>query len=352
VLLPKDYIRYRLTGDLLMEVADASGSSLLDCAARTWSDEILTALDIPRAWLPDVVESPTVCGAVSADISRNCAIPEGLPIVAGAGDQAAEAIGCGIVRENAVSVTIGTSGVVFAALNHYSPDALGELHGYCHAIPDRYHVMGVMLSAGGALRWHRDALGGEERLRAEHSDADAYDLLIDPIADIPPGAEGLTFLPYLAGERTPHPDPYARGAFIGLTLRHAKAHMTRAVLEGVTFGLLDSVNLVRDLGVAVNAVRISGGGARNAIWRQMLADAFNADAITVNATEGAAFGAAILAAVGAQMYDSVESACDKLIRETSTTAPDADAHTQYMRAYDQYRALYPALKPHYPSMTY
>ncbi len=332
MLLPKDFVRYRLTGRKLSDVADASGTSLFDVGARRWSDEIVDALQVPRAWLPEVTESPVASAAVSAEGAAASGLLQGTPVAAGAGDQAAEAVGCGIVDDGAVSVTIGTSGVVFAATQAFTADPAGLLHAYCHAAPGLWHVMGVMLSAGGSLRWYRDTIGREP-----------YDTLTADAASVPAGSEGLLFLPYLTGERTPHADPLARGAFVGLTLRHDKAHLTRAVLEGVTFGLKDSLELLRGTGIHVAKVRVSGGGARSAMWRQMMADVFDLEVATVNATQGAAFGAALLAGVGTGVWPDVVEAVRAVVRETDRVRPGPDAAV-YKDRYPRYRELYPALK--------
>ena len=333
MLLPKDFVRYRLTGMFQSDVTDASGTSLFDVGERRWSDEILETLHIPRAWLPEVTESPVACGAVSADGALVTGLVEGTPVVAGAGDQAAEAVGCGVVDDGSVSITIGTSGVVFAATRAFTPDPAGRLHAYCHATAGLWHVMGVMLSAGGSLRWYRDMLG-----------SDSYDTLIEAAAGVEPGCEGLLFLPYLSGERTPHADPHARGAFVGLTLRHGRSHLTRAVLEGITFGLKDSLELAGALGVAVTRVRVSGGGARSAMWRQLMADILNVEVATVNVTRGAAFGAALLAGVGVGAWPGVVDAARSVVRETDLLRPGAD-RSVYDECYRRYRALYPALAP-------
>ncbi|MHC4990089.1 MAG: xylulokinase [Planctomycetota bacterium] len=342
LLLPKDYVRYRLTGALGCDVADASGTLLFDTRQRRWSPELLEALEVPASWLPEVHESPVVSARVSTEGAAACGLAAGTPVVAGAGDQAAEAIGCGIVDEGLVSVTVGTSGVVFAASEQYRPDPDGRLHAYCHAVPDAWHLMGVMLSAGGSLRWFRDALGEAECARARARGVDPYEELLSPAASVPAGCEGLVFLPYLTGERTPHADPFARGAFVGLTLRHDKAHLTRAVLEGVAFGLLDSLRLLGELGVPVQRVRLSGGGARSPLWRQIMADVFDAEVATVNVTQGAAYGAALLAGVGAGVFPDVRTAGRQVVRETGTTTPGGDTEA-YAATYRHYRSLYPAL---------
>lgn len=344
LLLPKDYVRFRLTGSLCSDVADASGTSLFDVRNRTWSREITESLDIPEEWLPEVAESPAPSAKVSSDGAGQTGLRPGMPVVAGAGDQAAEAVGCGIVDEGSVSVTIGTSGVMFAATNEMRTDAAGRLHAYCHAVPGMWHVMGVMLSAGGSLQWYRNTLCQSECEAAARRGVDAYELLTEDASEVAAGCEGLIFLPYLTGERTPHPDPYARGAFVGLTLRHNKSHLTRAVLEGVSYGLCDSLDLLRELGVDVPSVRASGGGVRSELWRQILADVFGAEIVTVNATQGAAYGAAILAGVGAGVFPSVEEACQTAIRETSVTSPGSAVEV-YRDYHQHYRDLYPALAP-------
>ncbi|MEW5717006.1 MAG: xylulokinase [Chloroflexota bacterium] len=345
ILLPKDYIRYRLTGEFATEVSDASGMLLLDVRKRAWSDEMLRALDLPREWLPACHESHVVSGRVTARAAEATGLPADLPVVGGGGDQAAQAVGSGIVRTGLVSATIGTSGVVFAHTDELRAEPQGRLHAFCHAVSGKWHVMGVMLSAGGSLRWFRDALGQSEKSVAEILGRAPYELLIEEARRAPPGCEGLVFLPYLTGERTPHPDPNARGAFVGLTLRHNKTHLTRAVLEGVAFGLRDSLELLKELGQPVDQVRVSGGGARSAVWQQILADVFGVELATVNVTEGAAYGAALLAGVGAQVYPTIEDACDKIIRITSRVEPIAEHVARYAECYALYRSLYPALKP-------
>jgi xylulokinase len=349
VLLPKDYVRYRLTGGFFSEVSDASGTSLFDVGRRRWSDEMLQAVGVPRPWLPEVTESPVVSARVHAPAARQTGLLAGTPVVGGGGDQAAQAVGTGIVAEGVVSATIGTSGVVFAASDTYRVEPEGRLHAFCHAVPGTWHLMGVMLSAGGSFRWYRDALGGPEQAQASKEGRDPYDLLTEAAAQVPPGCEGLLFLPYLTGERTPYPDPNARGVFFGLTLRHGKAHLTRAVLEGVTYGLRDSLELMQALGLSIAQVRASGGGARSPLWRQILADVFDAEIATVNVTEGAAYGAALLAAVGAGLYGSVAEACRATILVAGSTSP-GPAVPVYAEYYPRYHALYPALAPQFEAM--
>jgi xylulokinase len=349
VLLPKDYVRYCLTGEYFGEVSDASGTSLFDVGRRRWSDEMLQAVGVPRQWLPEVTESPVVSARISAAAAGHTGLLAGTPVVGGGGDQAAQAVGTGIVTESIVSATIGTSGVVFAASEAYRVEPQGRLHAFCHAVPGMWHLMGVTLSAGGSFRWYRDALGDLEKLQAGKAGRDPYDLLTEAAAQVPAGCEGLLFLPYLSGERTPYPDPNARGVFFGLTLRHGKAHLTRAVLEGITYGLRDSLELMRDLGLSVQQVRASGGGARSPLWRQILADLFGTEIVTVNVTEGAAYGAALLAAVGAGVYGGVPEACQAAIHLVDHTGP-GPAMAVYADYYPRYRALYPALAPEFEAM--
>lgn len=354
VLLPKDYLRYRLTGEFLGDVSDSSGTSLFDVGRRCWSEEMLTALDMPRAWLPEVTESPVSSAKVSKQAARESGLLEGTPVIAGAGDQAAQAVGSGIIDEGAVSATLGTSGVVFAASDTYRVDPQGRLHAFCHAVPGKWHLMGVMLSAGGSFKWFCDTVGDAAYAKAiseamheyertgELHAKNEYEVLTDLAAEVAPGSDGLLFLPYLTGERTPHADPLARGAFVGLTPRHGLGHLARAVLEGVSFGMCDSLTLMRELGVTINEVRASGGGARSALWRQILADIFDAEIARLNVSQGAAYGAALLAGVGARVFADVPTACRQAVRVTERTSP-GDARETYARFYPRYRALYPAL---------
>ena len=335
VLLPKDYVRYRLTGDLATDKADGAGMLLMDLRSRTWSPQVLQALDIPAEWLPKAYEGPEITGRISAGAAQATGLEPGTPVVGGGGDQSAQAVGVGAVEPGIVALTLGTSGVVFATTGEPFVEPEGRLHAFCHAVPGRWHLMGVMLSAAGSLRWYRDTLApGVE-----------FDALLTPAGDVPSGSEGLLFLPYLTGERTPHPDPLARGAFVGLTLRHTQAHMTRAVLEGVAFGLRDSFELIKSAGLTeIRQVRVSGGGARSPLWRQILADVLAAELVTVNTTEGAAYGAALLAGVGAGAWPDVDGACQATVTLTGVTKPQPDAVATYQQAYTYFRQLYPALK--------
>lgn len=349
VLLPKDYVRYRLTGERFSDVSDASGTSLFDVAGRRWSDEMLEAVGVPRAWLPQVSESPQVTTRISPGAASETGLAADTPVVGGAGDQSAQAVGTGIVAEGVVSATIGTSGVVFAASDSCRVDPHGKLHALCHAVPDMWHLMGVMLCAGGSLRWYRDTLAESERQQAQQEGRNPYEVMIESAAEAPPGCEGLIFLPYLTGERTPHADPDARGVFFGLTMRHGKGHLIRSVLEGVAYGLCDSLGLMRGLGLDAREIRVSGGGARSDLWRQILADVFNCPVATVNVTEGAAYGAALLAGVGVNVFPNVTEACRAAVRVTNHTDPGPQASV-YEPYYKCYRDLYPALATQFKTL--
>ena len=349
ILLPKDYVRYRLTGGYFSDVADASGTSLLDCRNRRWSSDMLEAIGVDESMLPHVTESPEPSSAISREGALATGLAEGTPVIAGAGDQAAQAVGCGIVQEGVISVTIGTSGVVFASSDQWKTPQGGVLHSYCHAVPGQWHLMGVMLSAAGSLKWYRDTLAESTRLQESQTGQDAYDILTDEAATVPPGADGVFFLPYLSGERTPWPDPDARGTFIGLARHHQRAHVTRSVLEGITFGLADCLELVRSAGIEARKIRISGGGASSGFWRQLCADVFKCRVATVNTTEGAAFGAAILASVGAGCHESVQGAVKVMIREEEEHDPGPQA-AMYETLLERYDQLYPALKDLFRTM--
>ncbi|MDD3925363.1 MAG: xylulokinase [bacterium] len=350
VLLPKDYIRYRLTGAFATEVSDASGTLLFDVVSREWSCAMLDALELSPELLPLCFESPVVSAMVSAAASRETGLSAGMPVVGGGGDQAAQAVGTGIVTEGLVSSTIGTSGVVFAYTDKPAVDPEGRLHTFCHAVPGKWHVMGVMLSAGGSLQWYRNVLCQLEKEAAALAGIDPYELITAEAQQAQAGSEGLVFLPYLAGERAPHPDPYARGVFFGLSLRHTKAEMSRSVLEGVAYGLRDSLDMIRDMNIPVNEIRASGGGARSLMWRQIQADINGVDMTVINAVDGAALGAALLAGVGAGVFTDVAEACSHSIEIVGRTAPDAARSTVYENYYSVYRRLYPALKEIYADL--
>jgi xylulokinase len=335
VLLPKDYLRLRLTGDYAVDKADGAGTLLFDLARRDWSAEILAALWIDPAWLPPTWEGPQVTGSVTPDAAAATGLRAGTPVVAGGGDQAANAVGVGAVAAGTTALSLGTSGVVFAASDRPLFEPRGRVHAFCHAVPGRWHMMSVMLSAAGSLRWFRDAL----------APGTAFEDLVAPAAEVPAGSDGLLFLPYLSGERSPYPDPLARGAFVGLTLRHDRRHLTRAVLEGVAFGLRDGLDLMLEAGLpAPTQVRASGGGTASGLWRQILADVLDAEIATVATTEGAAYGASLLAAVGVGWYPSVDAACEALVTASPVASPGPDA-ARYAEAHAIYRDLYPALAP-------
>jgi len=342
IMLPKDYVRFRLTGDRAIDLADASGTLLLDVAKRAWSAEVLSGTGIEKSFLPALYESPDVCGKLNAEGAAATGLKIGTPVVAGAGDQAAGAVGMGIVRAGVVSATIGTSGVVFAATDRPALDPRGRLHTFCHAIPGRWQVMGVTQAAGLSLRWFRDTFGLSSAASSK-SNRDPYEFLSEEAATAPPGAEGLLWAPYLMGERTPHLDPNARGALAGITPSHRRAHIVRAILEGVAFSLKDSFSIFEEMKVPVTQIRLGGGGARSPLWRQIQADVYAREVELVAAEEGAAFGAAILAAVGARHFASVDQACDAVIKVASRVAPDPASSTVLQKNYAKFRRLYPAL---------
>jgi len=340
VMLPKDYVRFRLTGERATDVADASGMLMLDVARRRWSGEVLQAVGIDPALLPALYESPEVCGKVSDKGAVASGLAAGTPVVAGAGDQAAGATGMGIVRPGAVSATIGTSGVVFAATDRPALDTKGRMHTFCHAVPGRWHVMGVTQAAGLSLRWFRDNFG----CAAATDGRDPYELLTAEAAKVPAGADGLLWAPYLMGERTPHLDANARGALVGLTASHTRSHVVRAILEGVAFSLQDSFTILREMQVPVTSIRLGGGGARSELWRQIQADIYGQEVERVEAEEGAAYGAALLAGVGAKMWASVEEACDAVVKVKDRVRPNPANASKMTSCYVGYRRLYPALK--------
>ncbi len=331
VLCPKDYVRYRLTGALAMDVQEASGTLLLDVRNRCWSEEVARAAGVPLHWLPPLFESPALCATV---LPGSLGLPAGTPVVAGAGDQGAGAVGMGILDPGSVSVTIGTSGVVFAATDRPSFDPAGRLHTFCHAVPGRWSVMGVTQAAGLSLRWLRDLLlpGG------------AYDTLTSEAAQVPVGADGLLYAPYLLGERTPHLDPAATGAFVGLRASHCRGHLVRAVLEGVSYSLRDSFTLLAEMGVPVKAIRLGGGGARSPLWRAIQAAVYGLPCELPAAEEGGAYGAALLAGVGAGRWRSVEEACAQAIRVAEQIVPDPAEVARYEGNYAAFRRAYPALR--------
>lgn len=338
VLLPKDYVRFRLCGEYAMDVAEASGTLLLDVAHRQWSAEVLEKVGLDKSLLPALFESPEVCGQLCPGIAAELGLNPGTPIVAGAGDQMAGAVGMGIVRPGMVSATIGTSGVVFAATDRPAMDARGRVHTFCHAIPGRWCVMGVTQAAGFSLRWFRDLL----RMNSPVGN-DPYERMTAEAASAPAGCDGVLWAPYLMGERTPHLDPDARGALVGLAASHHRAHVLRAVMEGVAFSLQDTLTIFAEMNVPVKNIRLGGGGARSPLWRQIQADVYGISVETLHAGEGAACGAAILAGVGTGIWKSVDQACDDVIAVRGATPPGPDLLAM-QAAYARYRNLYSALK--------
>ncbi len=340
MLLPKDYVRFCLTGEYATDVADASGTAVFDVLNRRWSAAMMDGLGLDRSILPTAYESPEVTGVISPRAAEQTGLAPGTPVVAGAGDQAASAVGNGIVEAGIVSCTLGTSGVVFAHMNQVAYDPQGRVHTFCHAVPGEWHVMGVTQGAGLSLQWLRNQL----------LPGASYDQITAEAAQAPPASQGLFWLPYLMGERTPHLDAQARGGWIGLTASHTRADLIRAVIEGVSYSQKDTLEIVESLGIQVGTVRASGGGARSPFWRQILADVFEKRVATLASQEGSAYGAALLAMVGTGQYASVKEACRAVIREASSTGPRPAESEIYRRAYQTYTGLYPALRPLFPAM--
>lgn len=344
ILLPKDYIRFMLTGEYATEVSDASGMQLLDVPARAWSRYVLDRLGIDPALLGKVYESCEVTGTVTESAAKLTGLRPGTPVVGGAGDQAASAVGCGIVREGIASATIGTSGVVFAHTDNIKIDPAGRVHTFCHAVPGAWHVMGVTQGAGLSFKWMRDNFFASEKLTAAET-GDDPNYIMDKIAERSPvGANGIIYLPYLMGERTPHLDPNARGVFFGLSAIHEKRDMLRAVMEGVVFSLCDCIDVLREMGINPTSVYAAGGGGNSKLWRQMLADAFGMGISVSSSKQGGALGVAILAGVGAGLYKSVPEACEVLISEASRTEPIADNTNRYKKIHGLYKKIYADLR--------
>ena len=334
ILLPKDYVRLRLTGEYATDASDAAGTLFLDVGNRNWSQEILQALEVSREWMPKVYEGPENTGNLRESVAEELGLPSGIPVAAGGGDNAAAAVGVGVIGRGVVSSSVGTSGVIFAHTGEFTPDPSGSLHAFCHAVPGAYHLMGVTLSAGGSLAWWHDTLDG--RLD--------YEELSELAAQVPPGSEGLLFLPYLSGERTPHSDPAARGSFFGLTTRHDKSHMTRALMEGVVFSLRDSLEIMRKLGTSMEQLRATGGGARGELWRQLQADIYSVPIHRTTTDEGPAYGAALLGGVAAGVYGDVQEASSRVELRDEVTEPDEENVRFYEECYEEYRSLYPATR--------
>ena len=344
VVLPKDYIRYRLTAEYATEVSDASGMLLLDVPKRKWSKEILEKLELDESLLGRCYESPEVSGRVTAEAAKATGLKAGTPVVGGGGDQAAGAVGNGIVRQGVISATMGTSGVVFAHSEQVQIDPAGRVHAFCHAVPGKWHVMGVILAAGGSYQWFRNVLCAAEREVAAVSGQDPYVYLNDEAAAAPAGCEGLFWLPYLTGERTPHGDPFARACFVGLTPRHNKGALARAVLEGATYAMRDALEIIKGMKIPVAEIRLSGGGAKSPIWRQIQADVYGQEVVTINASEGPAYGVALLAGVGTGNWKTVAEACDAAIAVTGRTAVIPENKKVYDKFYPLYQGLYRSLK--------
>lgn len=344
ILLPKDYVRFRLSGEILTEVSDAAGSLMYDVRNNCWSQTLLNALEIPSEWLPEVRGSHEVCGTLTKAAAKETGLVEGTPVVGGAADQPAGAVGTGVVNHGQVMCSLGTSGVIFAATGAPQVDPKERLHTFNHAVPETWYLMGCMLSAGGSLAWYRDHFAGAERKQAKKRRVDVYEILMDQAAEVPIGSEGLFFLPYLTGERSPHKDPYARGAFVGLSVRTTPNHMVRAIVEGVTYGLRDCLEVVRQQKVSVSEVRATGGGARSPIWRQVLADILQAPIAILESEEGPAMGGAILAAVGAGEYKDVQQACSKMVKVKTRVKPKKKNVSAYEPYYEHFTTLYPTLK--------
>jgi xylulokinase len=344
ILLPKDYIRYKLSGTYATEVSDASGTILLDIAKRTWSDEIIEGLKVDKDLLPPVFESSYISSKVSNEAAELTGLKAGTPIAGGAGDQAGGAVGSGIVYEGVISDYLGTSGVVFAHSDSAVYDPEGRLHSFCHAVDSAWHLMGVTLSAAGSYKWYHDTFGISDDIEAKYKDLSKYELLNKQAESASAGSEGLIFLPYLSGERTPYADPYARGVFFGISLVHDTSHFARAVMEGITYSQYDCLNLMKETGITSDKVVLFGGGARSELWRKITADVFGTRIVTLNVEEGPSYGAAIIAGVGIGLYPTVKEACGNILEEVTDTEPDPETNAIYAKYYEVYRSLYESLK--------
>ena len=343
-LIAKDYIRFRLTGEIATEVSDAAGTALFDVKNRKWSEELRSLIDIPKEIFPPVFESTDVTGTITGEAAKLTGLKKGTPVVGGGADQPCGALGTGIVREGRIQTSLGTSGTVVAHTDSVKVEPEMKLHTFCHTVPGAWYLMGVVLQAGGSFKWFRDTLAWEEIEAAKKENTDPYNILFKKAVNAPIGSEGLLFLPYLSGERTPHQDGKARGAWVGLTLSHSKEHLIRAVIEGITFAMRDSVELMRTLGIEVSQVRAIGGGAKNPLWRQMQADVYNTEVVTVSSEEGPAFGAAILAGTGTGIFPDVRDAADEIIKPVDSYTPNPENVKIYNEYYQIFRELYPSLK--------
>ena len=350
ILVPKDYIRFKLTGEFASDVSDASGTSVFDVKGRKWSDEVIKKLGLDKNFFPKVYESSEITGKITSEAAKLTGLKVGTPVVAGAGDQAASAISCGIYKEGVMSATLGTSGVIFASTDTAKIAPEGKLHSFCHSVKDKWHLMGVVLSAGGSFKWACDTLGDKEKEDAKKQKASFYYLMDKKAAEVPIGSEGLVFLPYLTGERTPHQDPDAKGVFFGLSLRHNKSHFIRSVMEGVGFALKDSLELMKDLDIAIEEVRLVGGGAKSKLWKGMLADIFGSPIRTLKVEEGAPYGALLLAGIGVGMYEDVEEA-SKVIELGAVQEPNKKNTAVYRDFYLLYRNLYTNLKSSFKELS-
>ena len=348
LLLPKDYIRYRLTGEMAMEISDAAGTCLLDVKHGIWSQEVLKAIELTPSLLPPVVAANAINGHITTEVAALTGLIAGTPVAGGGADNACGAVGNGVVSSGLALVSIGTSGVVLAYANSPQVDTSGpvpRVHTFNHAVPNAWYLMGVTQGAGLSMRWVRDNIGLPERALERWTGVDAYETLAKEAESVPPGSEGLIFLPYLQGERTPHLDPYARGGWLGLSARHDRRHLVRSVMEGVAFSLRDCFTIIREQGLPIEQMRATGGGAKSPLWRQIIADVLGVELVTTNATEGPAFGAALLAGVAGGVYSSVQEACKQTVRIVEHTALQPQTRAAYDSAYETYQALYPALKP-------
>ncbi|MCX7918426.1 MAG: xylulokinase [bacterium] len=345
LVLPKDYVRYKLTGVLATEVSDASGTILFDNKQRTWSSEMLQRLDINPDWFPNCYESDSVCGEITKKVALTTGLKVGTPVIAGGADNTCSAIGNGIILEGRVLASIGTSGVIFCHTDTVKVDPKLRVHSFCHSVRYKWYLMGCMLSAGFSFRWFRDQLGVFEKQIAKKRKVDPYEILTEAASLVPVGSNGVIFLPYLMGERSPHGDPNAKSVFFGITAKTTREDLIRAVLEGVTFGMRDSLEIMRELRQPIQQIRVTGGGAQSGLWRQICADIFNTPVVTVNTTEGAALGAAILAGVGAGVYPDIATAVERIVTVTSVTDPILENSKRYNEFYQIFKGLYPALKP-------
>ena len=343
ILLPKDFVRYKLTGEFATDVSDASGTQLLDVKNRCWSKEVLEKLDLDINLLARVYESPEITGRITSTTALLTGLVEGTPVVAGAGDNASAAVGVGVVVDNKAFTTIGTSGVVFAHTSKMKIDPRGRVHTFCSAVPGEWHVMGVTQAAGLSLQWFKNNFCLEEQQLSTIEKMDPYDIMSREAAQIPIGSNKLIYLPYLMGERTPHLDPTCRGVFFGLSAKHTRANLIRAVMEGVTFSLLDCVSIFREMGISFPEMLICGGGGKSSFWRSMISDVYDCRVKTLASSEGPAFGSAILASVGVGIHDSVSQACDAMVRENEVTEPNHNSNVEYMKYYEIYKNLYPSL---------